>query len=75
MKPLGVYLNTNALGQPTIGVRRSSRAEDAIWNAVEEAVAAEMDVKDFMAEARQAWAEELDKRKKWAMGDFDKSGE
>jgi hypothetical protein len=47
MKPIGL--------SATFQVVRSTRAEDAVWAAVEEAICAGMTPEQFKEEAAQAW--------------------
>ena len=58
-KPSGISLGINGNGLPTMRVTPISRAEDAIWNAVQEAVDAGMTPTQFKREVIQAWDEEL----------------
>ena len=56
MKPLGVSLAVNPIG---LSVSRPSRAEDAVWEAVEAAIEAGWSPKRFKDEAADAWRERL----------------
>ncbi len=58
MKPLGLSIDLTHAG-PSLGVRRPSHAEDAIWEAVKAAIAQGMTPRQFRIEAAQAWEEEL----------------
>lgn len=51
MKPLGMTADFRVI--------RPSRAEDAIWSAVEEAIAAGMSPQDFRSEAARAREHQL----------------
>lgn len=55
MKPLGIVVGGDAL----LRVTRPSRAEDAVWSAVEEARCAGWTARQMIAEVRSAWAEHL----------------
>lgn len=59
MKPPGIYLAAAQSGGVTFNVRRPSRVEDAIWDAVQTAIEAGWDAKAFKHEAASAWEEEL----------------
>jgi len=50
MKPLGMSCGLKVI--------MPSRAEDAIWNAVQEAISAGMTAKQFRNEIAQAWEQE-----------------
>jgi hypothetical protein len=63
-KPYGLSLGLTADGNLRAGVNHPSRAEDAIWNAVEEAIDAGMTPERFKLEAAQAWEETLHSRAK-----------
>ncbi len=65
-KPSGISLGRSAQG-PTLSVTPISRAEDAIWNAVEEAFDAGMTPERFKAEVVQAWKEEFSRQSKRAL--------
>lgn len=58
MKPLGLSIDMTANGIG-LGVKRPIRAEDAIWEAVKEAIACGMTPRQFRIEAAQAWEDEL----------------
>jgi hypothetical protein len=51
MKPLGLTA--------AFQVVKPTRAQDAIWNAVEESQDANMTVQEFISEAREAWEARL----------------
>jgi hypothetical protein len=46
-------------GAVTFSVRHPTGAEDAIWDAVEQAILAGMSPEEFKREAAQAWEEVL----------------
>jgi len=54
----------------TMQVIRPSRAEDKIYEAVQEAICANMTVTDFIKEAREAWAYELREQAMFDDGTF-----
>jgi hypothetical protein len=56
----------------TFQIVRPTRAQDKIWDAVSEAVCAGMTVKEFIQEAREAWADELRSAAKDAEFEFQK---
>ena len=58
MKPLGLSIGLGERGI-TLGVRRPSAAEDAIWEAVRAAIDCGMTPRQFRIECAQAWEEEL----------------
>lgn len=58
MKPNGVVIGVGESGV-RIGVRRITRTEDKVWEAVEMAVDEGWSVRQFIAEARAAWGERL----------------
>lgn len=64
MKPTGISFGLDSAGDLHVGVTRSSRAEDAVWAAVEEAIDAGMTPERFKREAAQAWEETLRQRGK-----------
>lgn len=64
-KPPGIALRIGLDGLPSMSVRHSTRAEDAIWDAVEEALNYNMSADEFIAEARAAWAEAMKNRARW----------
>ena len=70
MKPPGIYLNTIRNGDVTFNVRKPSRVEDAIWNAVQEAIEAGWTAKQFRQEAASAWEDELGRQAKAAVNDL-----
>lgn len=55
MKPLGLTVD--------LQVVRANRAQDAIWNAVEEAQGIGMTVEQFRREAADAWSYGLKQRR------------
>ncbi len=61
-KPSGIHLGMTSRG-PVLSVTAISRAQDAIWNAVQEAVDGGMTPEQFRREVVQAWAEELKREK------------
>ena len=58
MKPLGVT--------PFLGIVHPTRAQDAIWEAVEKAIAENMTPEKFRAEVALAWAHEFKGAAKYA---------
>jgi hypothetical protein len=56
-KPLGIDMILDPTGTPMYNVKKISRIEDAIWNAVEEAQLANWTPQQFIRETRQAWHE------------------
>jgi hypothetical protein len=56
-KPLGLGLSLNE-GDVTFRVAKPSRAQDKIWEAVQEAIAANMTPKQFIQEAWESWEHE-----------------
>lgn len=62
MKPPGVSLTMNEYG-PSLRVTRPSRAEDLIWEAVQEAQAEGRTPEWFVREVREAWAQARDDQK------------
>lgn len=57
-KPLGVALELDAQDwRLRVFVRQPSKVEDAVWEAVEQAIEAGWDPKRFKIEAEQAWEE------------------
>ena len=65
-KPLGISIGINS-GLPTLRVNESSKAMDAIWDAVEEAINSGMTPEQFKMEAAEAWAERLKEDSKSAV--------
>jgi hypothetical protein len=59
MKPLGISMTFDANGLPRLGCPRPSGAEDAIWDAVRQAIGEGMTPKRFKEEVAQAWEQEL----------------
>jgi hypothetical protein len=55
-------------------VVRPTRAEDKVWDAVQEAVAEGWTAKRFLAEARDAWADALKDAAKSDDDDFRRGG-
>ena len=68
-KPPGVTLTMDHDG-PRLSVTRSSAAEDAIWQAVQEAILRGWTPAQFIAEARESWAHELRENAKEADDGF-----
>jgi len=66
MKPLGIGFGISN-GLPTMGVHTPSRVEDAVWDAVEEAISAGWTPAKFRREVIAAWDHELDEQKKQAL--------
>ena len=58
MKPNGISLNLSD-GAINMQVNRPSKTEDAIWDAVEEAIAAGWTPENFRTEAASAWCQLL----------------
>ena len=58
MKPSGVRIGIGPSG-PTMSIPRITRTEDAIWNAVQEAVDEGWTVEQFRRECASAWAQKL----------------
>lgn len=56
MKPHGLAITVGPDG-PGLMVRRSTRAQDAIWDAVQIAQSEKMTAEQFMGEVREAWSE------------------
>lgn len=69
MKPTGLEFRL-AEGAVVIGVTQSSRWEDAVYRAVEDAVSAGITPTLFIAAAREAWDYELSERAKHADSEF-----
>lgn len=69
MKPPGIYLSA-AHGAVTFNVRQPSRVEDAIWDAVQEAIEAGWDAKAFKREAASAWEDALTRQAKQAVDEL-----
>lgn len=70
-KPNGVVLSESN-GWPILGVRVSSGLEDKIWDAVREAICANMTPTQFKREASQAWQHFLDEDAKAARDVFER---
>lgn len=68
-KPNGIGL-TERNGLPTLQAIYPSRAEDKVWDAVEEAICAGWNPKRFITEAESAWAEVLKRHHKAEMEEF-----
>lgn len=69
-KPYGLRMDLTYSGDVRYQTTNPSSAENAIWDAVEEAIRAGMSVRSFLFEAEQAWDETLtkmakDARKEW----------
>ena len=60
IKPLGVTLDAG----PSLSVVRPNTAQDAIYNACEEAIGVGMTVEQFRREAAECWALILDDNRK-----------
>jgi hypothetical protein len=73
VKPLGIGLGVYD-GTLKMRVTPTSRATDAIWEAVEEARCASMTVKQFIAEAREAWEYHAKQDLKGDIDDFRREG-
>lgn len=56
MKPNGIEFTSP---YPSMRVTRPSAPEDAVWDAVEKAIAAGWDARRFRLEAAEAWQHEL----------------
>lgn len=59
MKPNRVRMSLTENGSPRMFVPAISRVEDAIWEAVQEAISAGLTVEQFRKEAAEAWRQEL----------------
>lgn len=62
MKPLGMTASFQ--------ITKPTRAMDKVWGAVEEAIGEGWDVRQFIQESREAWAQELRNRASDADKDF-----
>jgi hypothetical protein len=69
MKPPGIEMSLRG-GTLHMGLTASSRAEDAIWCAVEESISEGIDPDRFIRIAREAWDYELTQRAKHADNEF-----
>lgn len=58
-KPLGVSLAVDADGNARMFVTPSDRVADQIWDAVREAINANMTPKQFLSECEDAWQHHL----------------
>jgi len=58
-KPLGLYLGLTEGGGIVARVRKTNRATDMIWDAVEEAINSGMTPKEFKYEVAEAWEQRL----------------
>lgn len=58
-KPLGVSLTVDAGRNPRMFVTPSDRVTDQIWDAVREAINANMTPKQFLSECEDAWQHHL----------------
>lgn len=65
-KPLGIRFGMNG-GVPSLSVTQSDKVSDAIWDAVQLAIACGWDARKFKLEASQAWEEELSNQSKDAV--------
>lgn len=63
MKPSGIRLTAGA-GGIGLHVTRPSRVEDAVWEAVSEAICAGWTPEQFSSECAGAWDETLDESRK-----------
>ena len=63
MKPLGLNMGFGKDGL-ALSVTRPTRVEDAVWEAVEEAIAAGWTPERFRNEAADAWRERLQEEAK-----------
>lgn len=70
-KPPGIRLE-RVDGVPVMRVCQYSRVEDAIWDAVEEAINAGWDARKFRMEAASAWEHRLKEDAKDALRDLTK---
>jgi hypothetical protein len=61
-KPLGMTVGLQIL--------RPTKAEDAIWKSVEEAIISGMTPEQFLQTVREAWAYERDEQKKMELEKF-----
>ena len=59
MKPNGIKVGLCGNGQLTFRAIQPTRAEDAIWDAVEAAINEGWDARRFRLEAAEAWTERL----------------
>lgn len=66
MKPAGAYFTAGG----GLIVRKPSRTEDAIWNAVEEAIREGWTARQFRDEASEAWEHALKEQAKRAREDL-----
>lgn len=57
-KPLGIGL-TLVDGVPVMRVKTPDKVEDAVWEAVDEAINAGWDARRFRREAAEAWEQRL----------------
>lgn len=69
VKPPGIEMSLYG-GALRMGVTQSSRSEDKIWEAVQEAISEGWTPTRFIAEAREAWDYELGERAKAADAEF-----
>lgn len=67
---LGIGLMSD--GTPVYMVRPRNSAVDHIWDAVEDAITANMTVEQFKRIAAEAWTDTLQKHAKWAADDWRK---
>ena len=72
MKPSGIRLGLTQGGAPRMYVPDISKTEDAIWEAVQEAITAGWTPKQFRNEARSAWDQELKNRAESEMREWNK---
>lgn len=59
MKPFGISLSISPDGKPAWSCPKPSKAEDAIWEAVKQAIGEGMTPKRFKQEVAAAWEQEL----------------
>ena len=69
MKPLGVSLRIQE-GLPVLRCAQPTKAEDAVYEAVEQAIEQGWTPRRFIAEARQAWQEFRNEAMKTEMKEF-----
>lgn len=72
MKPTGLALTMDHAGLPSLHVKHSSRTEDAIWEAVREAIDANWTPEQFRNEVSSAWHDALRDDAKHAQKVFSK---
>lgn len=72
MKPPGIAFGLRD-GSLHVGVTHPSRAEDKVWEAVEEALLEGWTVAQFLHEVRSAWEDAKQRELKSDMDDFEKA--